>query len=260
VSVRGNPEHYLKFADQRLRPALDLMARINAPEAKTIYDLGCGPGTVTRLLAERWPGADITGIDSSPQMLARAAREAPDIRWLESDITAWTSEAPVDLIFSNAALHWCNDHQNLFPGFMERLAPGGVLAVQMPKNHEAPSHTLMAEVARSGPWAELLAPLVRESPVGSTENYYDLLAAQARSIDIWESQYVHILEGVDPVFEWLRGTALKPLLYALEGSQNPQWKAEFCDDFKQCLRKAYPQRSDGCTLFPFRRLFLIAVK
>ncbi len=260
MSGRWNPEHYLKFADHRMRPALDLMERINIPDAKTLYDLGCGPGTVTRLLAERWPGADIIGVDQSPQMLARAAQEAPDIQWLEGDIDSWVFEVPVDLIFSNAALHWCDDHQNLFPGLMENLATGGVLAVQMPKNHEAPSHTLMADVARSGPWAELLVPLMREAPVWSAASYYDLLATQARSIDIWESQYIHILEGADPVFEWVRGTALKPLLDALEGSQKAHWRAEFIDDYKQRLRQAYPQRSDGRTLFSFRRLFLIAVR
>jgi trans-aconitate 2-methyltransferase len=260
VSVGWNPEHYLKFADHRLRPAIDLMERINIPDAKTIYDLGCGPGTVTRLLAERWPGGGVTGVDSSPQMLARAAREAPGIQWLESDIATWVPTAPVDLIFSNAALHWCDDHQSLFPGLMENLATGGVLAVQMPKNHEAPSHTLMAEVVRSGPWADLLTPLVRESPVASAETYYDLLAAQARSIDIWESQYVHILEGPDAVFEWVRGTALKPLLDALQDCEQGNWDKEFSDQYKEHLNRAYPQRSDGRTLFNFRRLFLIVVK
>ncbi|NQU58374.1 MAG: methyltransferase domain-containing protein [Rhodospirillales bacterium] len=257
--MNWNPEQYLKFADHRLRPGLDLMAQIAASQPKKIYDLGCGTGNLTRILAERWPGAQVTGVDSSPQMLERARAEPSDIEWVEADIASWSPAAPADVIFSNAALHWLDDHQVLFLKLLTKLAPDGVLAVQMPKNHDAKSHTLIAEGVRAGPWAALLTPLLREVPVGTTEFYYDLLAPHASALDIWESEYTQILAGENPVLEWVRATALKPLLDALEGSVNADWKAAFLGDYTQRLNKAYPPRSDGRTLFPFRRLFLIAV-
>jgi len=260
MSLRWNPEQYLKFSDHRLRPAFDLLAQIPATEPKHIFDLGCGTGALTRILAERWPGSHVTGIDQSPQMLARARAESSDIAWIEGDISSWSPASPADLIFSNAALHWLDDHQNLLPGLLSKLAPGGVLAVQMPRNHGAASHVEMAAVARAGPWADLLAPLLREVPVATAEFYYDLLAAKASTVDIWESQYTHILAGDDPVLEWVRGTALKPFLDALERSGNTDWQAAFLEQYRQRLNESYRQRSDGRTLFPFRRLFLIVVK
>jgi len=260
MSLRWNPEQYLKFSDHRMRPALDLMAQIAATEPKHIFDLGCGTGALTRILAERWPGAQITGIDQSPQMLARARAEPSDIAWIEGDIASWSPATPANVIYSNAALHWLDDHQTLLPGLLSKLAPGGVLAVQMPRNHAAPSHVEMANVARAGPWADLLAPLLREAPVAPAEFYYDLLAAKAGTVDIWESQYTHILAGDNPVLEWVRGTALKPILDALERSGNADWQAAFLRQYGQRLNKSYRQRSDGRTLFAFRRLFLIAVK
>ena len=263
MSLRWNPEQYLKFSDHRLRPALDLMAQIPATEPKHIFDLGCGTGALTRILAERWPGGHVTGIDQSPQMLARARDESSEpsgIAWIEGDIASWSPALPANVIFSNAALHWLDDHQNLLPGLLSKLAPGGVLAVQMPRNHGAPSHVEMADVARAGPWADLLAPLLREAPVATAEFYYDLLATKASTVDIWESQYAHILAGDNPVLEWVRGTALKPFLDALERSGNTDWQAAFLEQYRQRLNKSYRQRSDGRTLFPFRRLFLVAVK
>lgn len=257
---RWNPEHYLKFADHRLRPGLDLIARIPAVDPKIIYDLGCGPGAVTRVLAERWPGVRVIGVDSSPRMLERARREPSDIEWVEADIASWSPAAPAGVIFSNAALHWLDDHQDLFPGLLSKLAGGGVLAVQMPKNHGAPSHILLADVARRGPWADILVPLLRQAPVGTAEFYYDLLAPEAASLDIWESEYTHMLEGENPVLEWVRGTVLKPLLDALEGSGNGHWKAAFLEQYAKRLNEAYPARRDGRTLFAFRRLFMVATR
>jgi len=260
MSVGWNPEYYLKFADHRLRPALDLLAQIPASRPKNIYDLGCGPGTVTRLLCERWPGASVSGIDSSAQMLERAGKEPSDIKWVEADIAGWSPETPADVIFSNAALHWLDDHPNLFPALLSKLAPGGMLAVQMPKNHAAASHVLMADVARAGPWTDLLAPLMREAPVGTMEFYYDLLGPKATSVNIWESEYTQILEGENPVLQWVSGTALKPLLDALDGADKGDWKAAYLAEYSKRLSKAYPPRSDGRTLFPFRRLFMVAIR
>lgn len=253
-----DPRQYLKYSDHRLRPAVDLINRIPDRNFRRIDDLGCGPGTVTRLLAERWPDARVTGVDASPEMLNRATAESPDIGWRREDIAAWTPPEPPDLIFSNAALHWLDGHAALFPRLLSLLAPGGVLAVQMPKNHGAPSHVLMAETVEEGSWKELLAPYLRPAPVADRDLYYDLLAETATRLDIWETTYAQTLEGDDPVFQWIKGTALKPLLDAFDAAGREDWKRDFCDAYREKLRRAYAGRADGRTLFPFRRLFLVA--
>lgn len=255
-----NPDQYLKFDSHRLRPALDLIAQIPASQPKTIFDLGCGPGNITRLLADRWPEAAVTGVDSSPDMLSKAAEEKSRVIWREGNIADFKPESPADVIFSNAALHWLDDHAALFPRLLTMLNPGGVLAVQMPRNHGAPSHTLMADVARSGPWASMLESFLRETPVAGPEVYYDYLAAEADRVDIWESEYAQVLEGDNPVLEWVRGTALKSLLDAFNKAGKEAWAEEFVEAYAARLLEAYPRRSDGRTLFPFRRLFIVAIR
>jgi trans-aconitate 2-methyltransferase len=249
-----NPAQYLKFAGARARPALDLLERVTLEAPATVYDLGCGPGTVTRLLAARWPVARVVGVDSSPDMLARAAQEGGAAAWQRADLAAWVPEAPADLLYSNAALHWLDGHAGLFPRLLGFLKPDGALAVQMPRNHAAPSHTCMVEAAEAGPWRERLKPLLRPSPVSPPAFYYDLLAPRAARLDIWETEYLHVLEGDNPVVEWTRGTALKPLLDALDGAE----RTAFLADYAGRVARAYPPRRDGRTLFPFRRLFLVA--
>lgn len=245
-----DPTTYGTFAQPRLRPALDLMARIEAASPARIADLGCGTGNVTRLLARRWPHAEVTGVDSSPEML----REATGIPTIEADIAAWRPDAPLDILFSNAALHWLDDHERLFPRLMAMLAPGGTLAVQMPRNHAAPSHVEMAKAARSGKWAERLAPLLRTDPVGEPAFYYAILAPLAASLDIWQTEYLHVLDGEDAVYHWIMGSALKPLADALDEPE----RSEFLVELRHRLRNAYPRGAEGKTLFAFRRLFIIA--
>ncbi len=249
-----NPSQYLKFADQRRRPAIDLLARVAAEAPKLVYDLGCGAGNVTRLLAERWPGARVVGVDSSAAMLEKARMEAPGIAWVQADLATWRPEAPADVIYSNAALHWLDNHRALFPALIGALAPGGTLAVQMPRNHGAASHTGMAEAARSGPWRATLEPLLREGPVQPPSVYFDILAGAGVRADIWEVEYLQLLEGQDAVVEWTKGTALKPLLDALD----EPWRGQFLADYTARMTAAYPRRADGITLFPFRRLFIVA--
>jgi len=251
-----NPQQYLRFADQRRRPAIDLLARIGLDAPRRVYDLGCGAGNVTRLLAERWPAARVTGVDSSRAILDKARTEAPAIEWIEADLSTWRPDAPPDLIYSNAALHWLDDHRRLFPALFRSLAPGGTLAVQMPRNHQAQSHTGMAEAARSGPWRAKLEPLLRESPVMAPAGYYDIFAAEGVRADIWEVEYLQLLEGEDALVEWTKGTALKPLLDALGEPE----RGRFLADYKARMRAAYPRRADGITLFPFRRLFIVATR
>jgi trans-aconitate 2-methyltransferase len=249
-----DPAKYLEFHDQRMRPALDLLSRIRLDRPAVVYDLGCGAGNVTRLMHERWPGAALTGVDRSAAMLAVAGRTAPGVSWLQADLDSWRASRPADLIFSNAALHWLDDHPTLFPALARQLAPGGILAVQMPRNHEAPSHTLMAETALGGPWRDRLEPLLRTGPVAAPRAYYDMLAPHVGRLDIWETEYLHVLDGPAPVVEWVTGSALKPLLDALDGAA----RAAFLAAYAGRIAAAYPRRADGRTLFPFRRLFLIA--
>jgi trans-aconitate 2-methyltransferase len=249
-----NPERYLAFADQRTRPALDLLARVPSLDAQRVADLGCGPGNSTRLLAERWPQATVVGIDSSREMLAKARRSGIRATWTLADIATWAPDLAFDLIYSNAALHWLGEHKTLLPRLLAHLRPGGVLAAQMPRNFEAPSHVLLRETARSGPWAERLADTLERQPVSTPEWYYDLIAPHAAALDIWETVYLHLLEGDDPVLSWTRGTALRPIMAKLERQEFTAFEAAYAAR----LRAAYPRRADGRTLFPFRRLFIIA--
>jgi trans-aconitate 2-methyltransferase len=253
-----NPDQYLRFAQPRLRPALDLISHIPPVTPTTVFDLGCGTGHVTRLLAERWPDATITGVDDSVDMLAKAAAGTggDGIAWTATSVAKWRPERSADVVFSNAALHWLPDHERLFTQLLESVAAGGVFAVQMPRNFAAPSHTAIAETVQAGPWRAQLEPLLRPSPVQEPGWYHALLKPLARSLDIWETEYLHVLEGDDPVKEWTKGTWLKPVLDALTDSQC----ADFEREYSARVARAYPKLDDGTTLFPFRRLFMVMVK
>ena len=249
-----DPNQYLTFAGPRLRPALDLIARIPIEAPETIFDLGCGAGNVTQFLNQRWPDAAITGIDMSPEMLARARLEVPSIDFVEADLSTWSPKQPADLVFSNAALQWIPDHKKLLPKIAAYVAPGGVLAVQIPHNDNAPSTIAIKEAAQSGPWRNKLQALERVSPVQDPSVYFKQLAQLGCELDVWETEYHHILEGDDPVLEWGKGTWLRILLDSLDGEQRDQFE----DVCRTRLKKAYPPLPDGRTLYPFRRLFFIA--
>jgi len=256
------PGAYLKFADLRLRPALDLLAHVALERAAQITDLGCGAGNVTPFLHRRWPDGEITALDSSPEMLTRAKTEQVylDVTWQQTDVRQWaapnSSHKQQDLIYSNAVLHWLDDHQKLFPRLMGKLNPGGVLAVQMPSQFSEPSHVLMQQVARTGPWADVLTPLLRGTPVAEPDAYYDWLIPYCASLDIWQTIYTQVLDGDHAVLNWISSTALKPLLEALDEAPRRAFKAALTDE----LARAYPKRADGKTLFAFRRLFIVAQK
>ncbi|MDK9721808.1 MAG: methyltransferase domain-containing protein [Rhodospirillales bacterium] len=254
-----DPKQYLKFADLRLRPAQDLLARIPVQSPATIYDLGCGAGNVATHLAERWPSAQLTGVDSSPEMLAEARKRLPTAQWIEADMSAWRPNAGAGLIFSNALFQWIKGQQTIFPALFERLAPGGALAIQMPRNQQEPSHRLTQEVAQNGPWKDRLSGLGDLFEIWPPETYHDWMRkAGAAHIDIWESIYQQALTGDDPVLEWIKGTTLRPYLARL--SDAPEWQAGFLEDLGGRLRQAYPRRDDGVTLLPFRRLFMVAAR
>lgn len=252
-----NPDQYLRYGSERLRPALDLMARIQVNSPETVYDLGCGTGTMTGILKERWPDARVTGVDSSASMLERTTDvEMTGVHWQHSNLNDWQPESPADVVYSNAALHWLNGHSQLFPRLMAAVKPGGVLAVQMPENFSAPSHTSIADTVREGPWRERLAPFQREQPVAEPSFYYDMLSRLASSIDMWETTYMHILEGENPVVEWTKGTMLRPLLENLSEEEG----AAFLKSYSEKVAEAYPHQADGKTVLPFKRLFMVAVK
>ncbi len=251
-----DPNQYLAFADHRLRPALDLLARIPHAGPRRVYDLGCGTGNVTRILQQRWPHAVIVGVDSSPEMLASARSGCETIAWEQGDLAQWMPEEPPDVIFSNAALHWLGQHQSLFPRLFGQLAPGGVLAVQMPNNFAAPSHRCIMESVMAGPWTPLLAPLLSDSPVAEPRVYHDMLSPLGAEVDVWQTEYLQRLEGENPVVRWTSSTALRPFLDALDEPLH----GRFLADYAARIAQAYPPSPDGSTLFPFRRLFLLARK
>jgi len=260
AGTHWDPNLYLKFSDQRLRPALEVLDRVPLESPNVIYDLGCGSGNVTRIISERWPAATVYGLDNSKDMLAKAAAESGKVQWVETDICTWSPDEPPDLIYSNATLQWIEGHRDLFPRLVGFLKSGGCLAVQMPLSWDAPSHRLMREtLANVSPGGkalgtEELRQAVARKWVEDAEAYYDLLAGCTRGLDIWETEYLQILEGEDPVLEWVKGTGLRPILTSLNDEEREVYLVEYA----RRLRAAYPVRADGRTLYPFRRLFIVA--
>lgn len=237
----------------RLRPGVDLIANVPDIGAHRVIDLGCGTGRLTERLRARWPHAEVVGLDSSPAMLEQARGDFPAIEWIEADIAGWAPEEKIDIIMSNAALHWLPRHGILFPRLFSYLAPGGLLAVQMPRNWSEPSHVLVRQVAEALGFAERMGP--EWIPVAEPAFYYDLMAPIAAHLEIWETTYMQPLEGDNPVVDWIRSTALQPVMDKLNDAE----AAEFLRVYGERVRKAYPKRESGMTLFPFRRLFIMAV-
>ncbi len=261
AGTHWNPRQYLKFSDHRLRPAIELIERIPLEAPKVIFDLGCGTGHVTRIMAERWRSARVYGLDNSKEMLQKAKAEPSEVQWREADIENWMPDEEPDLIYSNATLHWVEGHHALFPRLVGFLSAGGCLAAQMPLSWDAPSHRLMRQILADGDerarplGTETLRRAVARKWVEDAEIYYDLLSGYVRNIDIWETEYLHALEGDDAVLEWVQGTGLRPILNGLSDEEREIFLAEY-----RCrLREAYPVKSNGLTLYPFRRLFIVAV-
>lgn len=245
---------YLRFGNERTQPALDLVARIGLSAPGSIVDLGCGPGNSTAILKARWPEAAVTGLDSDGDMLATARRDHPGIEFAPADIAEWRPVERCDLVFSNAALQWVGDHDRLLPRLFDAVAPGGALAVQMPRNHDFQTHAVMRQVAAEGPWAERLAGARDPSPVRPPEFYYDCLAPHAAGFTLWETNYIQIMDGPDAIVAWLMGTGLRPFLARLGPDEQPV----FLDRYKALLADAFPPRADGKVLLPYPRLFFIA--
>jgi trans-aconitate 2-methyltransferase len=254
-----DPVRYLRFAGERARPFAELVARVGAEEPSTVVDLGCGEGSLTASLARRWPGARVTGVDSSPEMLAAAATEARpgQVEFTLGDVREWSPQGPMDVLVSNAVLHWVADHDRLLTRWAGWLAPGGWLAVQVPGNFRAPTHALLADLCRSPRWADRLAGAApRADAVLDPAGYLDVLTGAGLAADAWETTYLHVLTGADPVLAWVRSTVLRPVLALLPEDDASQFTAEYA----AALRQAYPVRSDGTTVLPFRRVFAVGTR
>ena len=260
MSRAWDPTQYVRFADHRIRPALELLARIDHHYPASVVDLGCGTGEMARIMKARWADAQVTGLDHSSDMLREASAADGEVGWQKDDITTWTPDRPVDVIFSNAALHWLPDHRDLFPRLTSYLAPGGVLAVQMPLSWPEPSHVLMREILEEGGLGR--TPLGPESLrirlgrnwVADPTYYYDILTPLVDSMDIWTTRYLQVLQGFEPVFEWVKGTGLRPVLESLDGPDLDRFVAAY----REGLIATYPPRGDGTTIYPFPRLFIVA--
>lgn len=248
---------YLKFSAERTQPAIDLAQRVALDAPARVIDLGCGPGNSTAVLARRWPKTKLTGMDNSPAMIAAARLEFPQGHWREGDIGSWAGETPYSVVFTNAALQWVPHHARLFPHLLAQVAPGGALAVQMPANLDAPTHRLMRELGASPRWRDFFRTSVRDWQVEEPAFYYDTLAPHAAKLDLWLTDYMHIMTGPEAIVEWYRGTGLRPWLDALPGESE---RAQFLADYLREITAAYPRQADGRVLFPFRRLFLVAYR
>ncbi len=249
-----DPGAYMKFGAERTRPAAELLARVPIDAPKRVIDLGCGPGNSTELLVERWPDADVIGLDSSPEMIAEAKTSSIKATFELGDVANWTTDRPFDVVYSNATLQWVSDHATLLPRLMDAVAQGGVFAFQVPCNFGEPSHTLLYELAENGPWAEKLKNRRDRAAVLKPDVYFDVLEPHAKSLDIWETTYIQVLDGENAVFTWMSGTGLRPFANALKG----EMRETFLSEYKRRLAKAYPTRASGKTLYPFQRLFAVA--
>ena len=251
-----DPALYRRFEDERTRPAIDLLGRVPLSQARNVYDLGCGPGNSTALLVERFGRDAVTGLDTSEAMLASARLRLPQTRFLFADATTWCPAEAADLIFTNAVLQWVPDHRTLLPRLFGLLAPGGVLAIQMPDNLDEPSHRIMREVAADGPWSPVVgtAGASRADRMLTAQGYYDLLAGLGASLDIWRTTYHHPMESPDAIVSWVRSTGLRPFVDPLP----PDQQAGFLAAYQARIDRAYPIRADGKRLLAFPRLFIVA--
>jgi len=245
-----NADQYLKFVEERTRPCRDLVSALEVSNVRRIIDLGCGPGNSTNVLAERWLDAEIIGLDNSAAMIKAAREERPDRTWMTSDISEWASNdgEPFDVVFANAALHWIENHDRLFPRLLQHVSPGGVFATQMPMDLNAAPHRLMRELAP--PNAK-----VKQWRSHDAGFYYDALAPHAERVDIWETIYQHVLPDAEAIVEWYKGTGLRPYLEAFPTDAE---RSEFLANYLARIQAEFPPQPDGRVLFPLRRLFIVA--
>jgi trans-aconitate 2-methyltransferase len=257
IAADWNARQYLKFEDERTRPPRDLLAQVPLASARRVFDLGCGPANSTELLIERFPGAEVIGLDSSPAMLQQARERLPRATFLQGDLTSWTPPEVADLLFANAVFQWVPDHEAVLARLLQSLPQGGVLAVQMPDNTDEPALALMKQVAGSGPWTGNLAlASAARHELPRPGGYYDLLRPLSAHLDIWHTVYNHVMEGPDAIVEWFKGSALRPFLSVLDAEMQRGFLAAYTAE----VALAYPPRFDGRVLLKFPRLFIVATR
>lgn len=251
-------KQYVAFEDERTRPVRDLLGALPPIDARAVVDLGCGPGNSTEVLAARYPRATVAAIDNSSDMIEAARRRLPHISFAVLDLQTWTDAGPFDVILANAVLQWVEHHELLLPKLIQRLAPHGALALQMPDNLDEPAHRLMREVAADGPWAgKLAAAATARAPLPSAAWYYDLLRPLCSKVDLWRTSYCHFLHGgALAVVEWFKGSGLRPFLEPLNAAE----RSAYLERYTAAVAKAYPKVADGSVLLPFPRVFLTAIR
>jgi len=255
--IGWDPSQYGRFERERAQPFFDLVARMPDGDVRRAADLGCGPGTLTRTLVARWPDAVVWGVDSSAEMLrtALAERPLPNLRFVEADLATWEPDAPLDRIVSNAALQWLPDHAHLLERLIGRLAPGGALAVQMPNTDDAPTHTALAALCDESPWREKLRGAALRPRIESPAWYADRLAGLGLDVELWETTYYHRLARPSDVVEWIKGSALRPVLSKLDARDAEAFLAAY--DAR--IERAFPAGPHG-VLLPYPRLFFVATR
>ncbi len=248
---------YLKFEDERTRPPRDLLAQVPLSNPKRVIDLGCGPGNSTELLIERFPNAEVIGLDSSPDMLRQARERIPKGTFVQANLATWMPDAPVDLLFGNAVFQWLPDHPAILARLLTALPKGGVLAVQMPDNTREPALMLMDTVASAGPWSAVIKKVAGpRNDLLSPEQFYDLLRPLCSRLDVWHTHYQHVMPDHAAVVEWFKGSSLRPFYSAVEGAMREQFLAAYTAE----IARAYPSRHDGKVMLRFPRLFILAVR
>ena len=250
-----NPQLYSRYEDERTRPARELLARVPLTNPPFVVDLGCGPGNSTELLVARFPGARVAGMDNSNAMLETARKRLPGVVFEAADIKNWVPDVAPNLVYANAALQWVGDHETLIPRLFKLLAPGGVLAIQMPDNRAEPTHRNMRELAAEAPYKEPIGDVSKlRTELLSIGDYYNLLARDAAQVDVWHTIYQHPLDSAAAIVEWVSGTGLKPFIDPL----SPELRAQYLAEYEKRIDAEYPVRTDGKRLFVFPRMFIVA--
>jgi trans-aconitate 2-methyltransferase len=253
---KWSSRQYVMFENERTRPVRDLLAAVPVAEPGQVVDLGCGPGNSTEVLARRFPGAKVSGLDSSPDMIAAARKRMPDVGFEVADLRTWTAPGPFDVILSNAVFQWVPGHETILPALISKLAEGGSLAIQMPDNQGEQAHLLMQQLAAEGPWADKLKDSTRPA-LPPADWYYGLLQPHCSRVDIWRTTYYHVLQGgPSAIVEWFKGSALRPYLDPLAENESQDFLKRYTD----MIAQAYPTQADGAVLLPFPRLFMVATR
>jgi trans-aconitate 2-methyltransferase len=264
-ALSWSAKQYVAFEDERTRPVRDLLGALPKIEARSVIDIGCGPGNSTEVLAMLFPDAQVSGFDSSPDMIEAAQRRLPQVRFAVDRIEAWLAasspvgtEATFEVILANAVLQWVPDHAALLPALVDKLSVGGALAVQMPDNLDEPAHRLMREIGAAGPWASKLAAASKaRAPLAGADWYYKLLRPLCAEVDVWRTTYFHALSGGAPaIVEWFKGSGLRPFLQALDEDE----RAAYLKRYTEAIASIYPALPDGSVLLPFPRVFFLATR